>query len=60
MDTDSIITAITEAATADEALHALERISRSQLEAVADQLFVDTWGRSVATVRIAVIHEARS
>lgn len=56
---DDVITQITEAPTADAALAILERVPRRMLEAVADQLYVDTWARSVATVRTLVLAEAR-
>jgi hypothetical protein len=60
MSTDDVITAITEADTADDALAVLERIPRQLLGAVADQLWIDTFGRSLATVRMLCLHEARA
>jgi len=57
---DTIITRITEADTADEALAVLERVSRARLEQVADLLYVDTWGMSLASVRMACLAEARA
>jgi hypothetical protein len=57
---DDVITRITEADTSDEALAVLERIPRRTLEEVADQLYVDTWGKSLASVRVACLEEARA
>jgi hypothetical protein len=56
---DDVITRITEASTTDEALAILVRIPRRTLEDVADQLYVDIWGKSLHTVRLACLAEAR-
>ena len=57
---DDIITAITRAATEADALAELDGVPRAILEKVADQLFCDPYGRSLAVVRRAIIKEARS
>ena len=60
MTVDDVITGITEAPTSDEALAILERIPRRLLAEVADQLYVDTWCKSLASVRVACLQEARA
>ena len=57
---DQLITAITEAADEAAALAALAGVSRATLEALADQLYVDPYGRSSAVVRRAIVNEARA
>lgn len=57
---DDVIARITEANTSDEALAILERIPRRTLEAVADQLYVDYYGRRTATIRTLCLREARA
>jgi hypothetical protein len=57
---DTIITRITEAPTKADALAVLSGISRQALEAVADQLYVDTFGKTVARVRSECVSEARA
>ena len=57
---DDIITRITEAPTEADALAALASVPRAMLLAVADQLYIDPYGRSSAVVRRAIVAEARS
>jgi hypothetical protein len=57
---DDVITRITEADTDAEAMAVLESIPRRVLAEVADQLYVDTFGRSLETVRKECLREARA
>jgi hypothetical protein len=58
MDVDKIITAITEAPDEASALATLAGVPRATLLAVADQLYLDAYGRASATVRRAIVNEA--
>jgi hypothetical protein len=60
MTADDIITRITEAATEADALAVLAGVPRALLDTVADQLYIDSYGRSPAVVRRAIAAEARS
>jgi hypothetical protein len=60
MDVDTIITKITEAIDETSALAVLDGIPRVTLDAVADQLYIDSYGRSSAVVRRAIVREGRS
>jgi hypothetical protein len=60
MDTDTIITRITEAATARDAMAILATVPRRALDGVADQLYVEWDGASTAAVRQACVREARA
>jgi hypothetical protein len=60
LTTDQIITAITKAPTKLAAYRVLDTVSRKDLLVVADQLYIDAFGRSTATIRTAVIKEARA
>lgn len=60
MSPDEIITQVTEAPTAVEALAIMQDVPRSLVEAVADQLYIETLGHSVSSVRKAIVKEARA
>ena len=57
---DDIITWITEASNDAEALIILRAVNREGLNKVADQLYIDCVGQSVAWLRRAIVKEARS
>jgi hypothetical protein len=57
---DDVVTAITQASTAEDALGVLAGVGGAALEAVADLLFVDTAGHGAPWVRRACAAEARA
>jgi hypothetical protein len=61
MSPDDIITKVTEASTAVEALAIMQDVPRSLLLAVADQLFIDDPdGHGSPWLRKAIVEEARA
>jgi hypothetical protein len=60
MNVDTIITKITEAETADDALAILKGVSRTMLNTIADQLYVEYEGVGTTTLRKAIVSEARA
>ena len=57
---DDIITAVTEAASVEAAQVVLTGVPRALLLETADQLFIDADGKASATLRKAIIAEARA
>jgi hypothetical protein len=60
MTADDIITRIVQAPTEANALAILTGVPRALLLTVADQLYIDPYGRSSAVVRRAIVAEARA
>ena len=60
MTTDDIITQVTEAPTTADAVRIMRMLSRPQVLAVADQLYVEDGGASLAVIRRECVTEARS
>jgi len=63
MDTrtaDDIVTVVTQAPTREAALAALVHVPRATLLATADLLYIDGPGRASATLRKAIVSEARA
>lgn len=58
---DDIITRLTQAASEEEAQAIADSVrSRALLDEVADLLYTDSYGRSPAVIRKAIIREARA